>query len=124
MIDNTISLGIQILVLILSIITTYKSTTMNSIEDTINIIVVNLDKTNRYLRQTLYLNINPLDTFNLSIGHKLNHYAWHYDTKLLFLYVKPHEYDNNMIHESRIRKLILSHIIYPIKIREIYKRGV
>lgn len=120
--DHSISLGVHIIVLFLSILTTYRFTTMiDTDSNNINIVVMYLDKNNKFLDQTLYLNVDINKEFVLDIGYKLNHYTWHYDTKLLFLFIKRHEYDNKMIHESRLRQIILSHLIYPIKIKEIYK---
>ena len=120
--ENSLFLCLQVSILCISIIAICKTMFLHEYTLTINIVIIRLNKSDKYLNQTVYVNIDTSEEVILDEGYKLNHYEWDFAKRTLLLFIKPHEYGNTTM-DMRHRQLVLSHIITPIKIIEIYRRG-
>lgn len=118
--ENTVSFGIQLSVLAISLLATLKLVYKNLLTQTIRIIIVHLDKNNKYIAKPTIKESLANEEIDLDTGYKLNHYEWNSSSNTLFLFVKPHNY--NEFYDSRNRQIILPHLLYPVKIKENYHK--
>ena len=118
--ENTISFGIQLSVLAISLLATLKLIYRNLIMQTMRIVIVHLDKDNKYIAKTTIRESLTTEEIDLDIGYKLNHYEWNGASNTLFLFLKPHEYNN--FYDCRNRSIILPNMLYPVKIKENYHK--
>lgn len=118
--ENAISFGIQLSVLAISVLATFKLLYNNLLNQTMRIVIVHLDKNNKYIAKTTIKESLVNEEIDLDTGYKLNHYEWNSATNTLFLFLKPHGY--NDFHDGRNRQIILPHMLYPVKIKENYHK--
>lgn len=117
--DNLLFFGLHLSILTISLISISKLL-INKI-DNIHIIIVHLDKNNKYILKSTIKDVCLDKTIELDIGYKLNHYEWDAANNTLLLFLKEHNYDSTVIDNERNRKIILPNILSPLKIKEIYK---
>lgn len=120
--ENTISFGIQFSVFIISLLATFKIISNSLFKQNVNIVLVYLDKDNKYITKSTIKENLINEEINLDAGYKLNHYEWDENNNILFLFIKPHDYTES--YDGRYRQIVLSHILYPIKIKETYHKEV
>lgn len=120
--DNNLimSLGIQFSILLLSVTMIYNVFFSTKSVTNMNIIIIHLDKDNKYSSKSTIKEITS-EIIELDKGYKLNHYEWNSEKNTLLLFIKPHNYDNKIIQDSRYRQLLLPDTFYPIQIKENYK---
>lgn len=118
--ENTISFGIQLSVLAISLLATIKLIYKNLMMQTVSIVIVHLDQDNKYIAKTTIKESVTTEEIELDTGYRLNHYEWNSSTNTLFLFLKPHSY--NDFYDGRNRQIILPHIFYPVKIKENYHK--
>ena len=86
----------------------------------LNIVIMHIDNNNKEIEKPIYMQSYETDIIHLDKGYKLNHYIWDTHRNLLFLFVKPANYDS-ITDIERTRKLILTDINDPIILKEQYK---